>query len=65
MASFAPLPGPAPAVVVFDVQSLQAFDPDGRSLWATDVPIDGVELTVSPNAIAVHDYDGNLALFTF
>jgi outer membrane protein assembly factor BamB len=63
-AGFVPLPGDTPGVVVFDSMSLQAFDLAGRSLWATDVPIDGLILTAGPTTFAIHDYDGTLALFT-
>ncbi|HEY8547726.1 MAG TPA: Hsp70 family protein [Acidimicrobiales bacterium] len=64
-AGFVPLPGETPGIVVFDALSLQAFDVAGRSLWVTDVPIDGLILTAGPSSVAVHDYDGTLAYFTF
>ena len=63
-AGFVPLPGETPGVIVYDALSLQAFDLTGRSLWATEVPIDGLILTGGPTSLAVHDSDGTLALFT-
>jgi outer membrane protein assembly factor BamB len=63
-AGFAPLPGPVPGIVTYDVLSVQAFDLEGRSLWSEDVPFDGLIMTVGPTALTVHDYEGNLATFT-